>query len=232
MIAVRRTAAAASFAALSAALLPAGLPSTSPSVKTSAAASELRLEVEQALRLLPGYNVGEEGRPGNALNFVVVGGERELLSALTVAGWTRVPRSGLTCMTEGFCELAQGRWPSAFPPMHPYTLFGRVQDHNFSIESGFPYSRHHFRLWKSPFSDKTGKPIWWGSADFDVDIHWIDLSHVTDPDIDRERDFIASTLKGLAKQLRWIALPQVPLAGADDRGHAYRGDGKVLLATF
>ena len=163
---------------------------------------------------------------------MVVAGEDELLSALSSAGWTRVPRSGITSMAQGFCELAEGRWPAAFPPMNSYTLFGHEQDHNFSIQTGFRFSRHHFRLWKSPFTDEKGRPIWWGAADYDVDIRWRDLSHVTDPDINRERNFLASTFKGLAKQLRWIALPQVPRAGSDDRGYAYRGDGKVLLATF
>jgi hypothetical protein len=201
-------------------------------VETSAEARALRLRLERALQLLPGFNVGKEGHPGNALNIVFVAKEEELLRALGAAGWTRVPHSLFGSTALGFCELAEGRWPAAFPPMHNYSLFGREQDLNFSIQSGFPYSRHHFRLWKSPFADEQGRAIWWASADFDVGIRWSDLSHVPDPNIDQERNFLASTLIGLAKQLRWIPLSQIPKEGSDDRGYPYKGDGKVLLATF
>ena len=190
-----------------------------------------RLSLEDALRRLPGRNQAWSGLPGDALNLVFVGAEEKIIASLASAGWTRVPRSMASSIGAGLRELARGRWPAAFPPMHGYRLFGKLQDINFSIPTRFPLSRHHFRLWRSPFTDPAGRPIWWGSADYDVSIRWRDLSHRTDPDTTRERDFVAATLKDKAA-LRWLPLPQIPKEGENDRGYAFRNDGRALLAVF
>jgi len=189
------------------------------------------LPLDEILGRLPGRNWGRHSRPGDALNLVFVGDEGQVLSALESSGWARVPHSIAVSLVEGVKELAAGRWPAKFPPMNRYSLFGKIQDHNFSIPTAFPYSRHHFRLWRSPFKDGDGRTVWWGSGDFDLAIRWSDLSHVPDPEMDREREFIASTLKGRAR-MRWVPLPQIPREGKNDKGYPFRTDGRALLAEF
>lgn len=207
------------------------VPSSDPRPTSGPSGTRLRLSVEEALARLPGRNMTPAGQPCDALNVVFVGRETEIVDRLRRAGWTSVPGSIAGSFLAGLRELAVGRVPASFPPMHAHLLFGRAQDHNFAIPTAFPHSRHHFRLWRSPFDSADGRPIWWGSAEYDTSIRWWDLSHRTDPETDRERDFVGSTLHEKARLL-WAFLPQIPRRGANDRGSPFWTDGRALVLLF
>ncbi|MBI4348143.1 MAG: LssY C-terminal domain-containing protein [Elusimicrobia bacterium] len=179
-------------------------------------------------------NVGRYGKPGDPLNLVFVGTEAQVVGALEEAGWTRIPLRIPAAFRAGLAELLHGKRLGAFPPMNLYRLDGRPQDLNWSQPITPITKRHHFRLWRSGWTDERGREVWWGTGNFDLDVRWWDLSHTPDPDMDAERDMIAGTLKGS----RWVAslelrpAPQVPREGANDKGYAFRTDGRVLVATL
>ncbi|MFI5348189.1 MAG: LssY C-terminal domain-containing protein [Elusimicrobiota bacterium] len=162
---------------------------------------------------LPAVNEGRFGHPGTPLNLIFEGSAENVRAALLRAGWIEVP-------TAVRSALFTGAWP-----MNDYRLGGRRQDMNWEISVRPFAERHHFRLWRTGIKD-----LWWGTGNYDRSIRWSDLSHVPDPDMDRERDFIVGTLAGSAASL--LRLPQIPLEGVDDKGYPYRTDGRAAVIAL
>lgn len=187
--------------------------------------------LDEAAAGLPGMNTGRFGRAGNPLNLVFVGSEASLREALTRAGWTEVPGTIRASIGRGAAELLTGRPVASTPPMNEYWLGGRRQDMNWSIQTKFLTARHHFRVWDTGLRDPRGRAVWWGAGDYDLSIRWHDLSHVRDPDLDAERDFIAASLKDSAflERASLVALPAIPREGANDKGYKFRTDGRAAL---
>ncbi len=185
-------------------------------------------DVARAMRALPARDEGRFGRPGDPLNLVFFGDAAAIEAALEAAGWSRVPGSTAQSLAEGLEDLWLARPLARFPPMNSYRTMGRFQDMNWARPIRAIESRHHFRLWRTGIVDGRGRELWWGSGNLDLFVRWSDLSHTPDPDMDAERDFIAASLKGKAS-LAWQALPQIPLEGVNDKGYAFRTDGRVLI---
>ena len=187
--------------------------------------------LDEAMPVLAGRNNGRFGRPGDALNLVFVGTETGLREALSNAGWTEVPSTIRASLAGGFSELIGGKPVASTPPMNEYWLDGRRQDMNWAIPVKFIAARHHFRIWDTGMREPHGRTIWWGSGDLDLSIRWHDLSHVPDPDMNVERDFIAGTLKD-SPRLERVTLTEVasiPREGANDKGYPFHNDGRAAL---
>lgn len=199
--------------------------------KPAAPAPRRTVALDEALAGLPGMNHGRFGRAGNPLNLVFVGTETGLREALTNAGWTEVPGTIRASIAAGAAELLTGRTVASTPPMNEYWLDGRRQDMNWAIATKFLSARHHFRVWDTGLRDPKGRAIWWGAGDYDLSIRWHDLSHVRDPDIDAERDFVAASLKDSPRleRVALVAVPSIPREGANDKGYAFHTDGRAAL---
>ena len=187
--------------------------------------------VPEAVAAFSPMNKGRFERPGNPINLVFVGTEEAVRSALLGAGWTEVPATIRASTWEGLRELLAGKTLAAFPPMNEYWLDGRRQDMNWAFPTKALSARHHFRLWDTGLRDTRGRALWWGAGDYDLEIRWHDLSHVRDPDLDAERDWIAASLAGSPRFERTslLAHPGVPKAGANDKGYGFKTDGRVAL---
>lgn len=199
--------------------------------KPSVPAPRRTVVLADAVAGLPGLNKGRFGRAGNPLNLVFVGTETDLREALTGAGWTEVPGTIRASTAAGLHELLTGKPLSSAPPMNEYWLDGRRQDMNWAIATKPLAARHHFRVWDTGLRDPRGRAIWWGAGDYDLRIRWHDLSHVRDPDLDAERDFIASSLKA-SPRLERVALTElaaIPREGANDKGYAFHTDGRAAV---
>jgi hypothetical protein len=187
----------------------------------------------QAAPMLPGRNEGRFGLPGDPLNLVFLGTPAAVRGALTEAGWTEVPTSVRGSLAAGFAEWLDGKTVAAFPPMNDYRLMGRLQAMNWAIPVRFLRERHHFRLWRTSLvvSERT---FWWGSANYDRSIRWRDLSHVPDPDADRERDEVLRRLarSRFVESVALVPLPQIPREGVNDKGYPFRTDGRVALIAL
>jgi hypothetical protein len=199
--------------------------------KPSAPAPRRTAALADAVAGLPGMNQGRFARPGNPLNLIFVGSEKDLRAALSGSGWTEVPGTIRESIGRGLAELLTGRTVASAPPMNEYWLDGRRQDMNWAIATKFLSARHHFRVWDTGLRDERGRAVWWGAGDYDLSIRWRDLSHVRDPDLDAERDFIAASVKGspLFERATLVAMPSVPREGANDKGYPFRTDGRAAL---
>lgn len=192
------------------------------------------LPVTELLATLPGLNVGRFGRPGDPWNLLFLGPEAALSAALEAGGWTRLADTYWGSILGGLDQLLRGRRLTKFPPMNYYSQFGRFQDQNWVLVTTPIIRRHHFRLWKAPYTDPDGRQAWWGSANYDKAARFWDLSHVPDPDVDAERDFIAKSLAAApqAEMQTLMPSPNVPRSGANDKGYPYFGDGRVLVVRI
>lgn len=186
---------------------------------------------EDAAVSLPGVNEGRFGVPGDPLNVVFLASPETLRAVLTEAGWTEVPTSIRGSLWAGLKEALAGETIAAFPPMNDYRLRGRVQDMNWAMPVRFIQERHHFRLWRTGLFDRLGRSYWWGSSNYDLRVRWHDLSHVPDPDSDKERDFIVSTVARSPRLRSLAVLPveRVPREGFNDKGYPFRTDGRVAV---
>ncbi len=186
---------------------------------------------DEAAPTFPGRNEGRFGRPGDPLNLVFVGRPEVVRDALRSAGWTEIPTSMRGSIWAALGEMLRGRRIAAFPPMNDYRLRGRIQDMNWAMPVRFLQERHHFRLWRTGTKDRNGRDFWWGSGNYDLSVRWHDLSHVPDPDANRERDFIAATLSRSPHLRGLLILPaaNVPVEGENDKGYPFRNDGRVAV---
>jgi len=190
--------------------------------------------LEEVYAALPARDEGRFGRPGDALNMIFLGSEPRVRAALTRAGWTSIPLTIRASIRAGLKDLMAGRPLTRFPPMNEYLVMNRIQDMNWVKVIKPIETRHHFRLWRTGIVDARGREVWWGSGNYDLSVRYRDLSHRPDPDMDRERDFLAQTLAGDpdVEKAGLLELAQIPRTGANDKGYAFRTDGRALLVEL
>lgn len=152
-----------------------------------------------ALADTPKRSTNAKGIPGDPINVAIVASsDSELAAAFHRAGWmeaepvTRKSSIGIAR------SVLLGR-PDSAAPVSPLFLFGRKQDHAFEREVGKSASRrHHVRLWRLSGVTYQGRPVWIGSASFDVRAgisrRGFHPTHHIDPDVDAERDDVEHDL--------------------------------------
>lgn len=176
--------------------------------------------VQRALARIyvPDYFVGRartsEGLLGDPVNLAVMGGEEDLVKAMTDAGWVRADdlsfRTGLRLVK---CTILRRRYPAA--PVSPLFLFARKQDLAFEQEIvGKPSHRHHVRFWRCPegwYMPGGLQVDWIGAGTYDravgLSLFTLQVTHKIGEDTDRERDHIVSTLadSGAVESVHWVS---------------------------
>ena len=172
---------------------------------------------------------------GDMVNFVIVGSQDQLQTALASAGWRIADQSKATAIANAVIATYQ-KQDYVQMPMSTLYLFDRPQD--FGYEQAEAYSvvasRHHFRIWKAPFA-WNGQPVWIGAGTHDIgfekDQRNGTITHKIDPAVDGERDHIGGTLQnaGMVKNMSYY-LPSNPVKDARNAtGGSYQSDGRVLI---
>jgi len=172
--------------------------------------------------------------PGDPINIAVVGSPKELVRALTQAGW--FPADPITF--DSSVRIAVDsvfRRPDVEAPISPLFLFGRKQDLAFEQPIGnSPRQRHHVRFWRWD-QEEDGRTVWFGSATLD---ERVGLSHTTGqithhigPDVDAERDRLAHDLQqaGQVQKIEWKDHFQRELQGRNGGGDPWRTDGRLEI---
>ena len=178
-----------------------------------------------------------DGHPGDPINIALVGSEAELVRGMTAAGWS--PADAITLESSLRIVLDSVlRRPDADAPVSNLFLFGRKQDLAFEQPvGGSPRQRHHVRYWRWDKQDE-GRPVWFGSATFDerVGLSYTtgQVTHHIGPDVDAERDRIASELSraGCSRGAEWIAGFHRVLDGRNGGGDPWRTDGRLAVVTL
>jgi len=175
------------------------------------------------------------GNLGDMVNFIMVGSQDRVQEALEAANWHLADVDSKQAGVKAIVNTYEKKDYLEMPMSHLY-LFDRTQDFGYEQAQAYAVvaSRHHFRLWKAPFTWKD-QTVWVGAGTHDVgfekDIRTGKLTHKIDPDVDAERENIA---QGLEKsgQLKTITyyLPPNPVQEAENAsGGGYHSDGRIAV---
>jgi len=204
-------------------------------------------------RHVPRYTMTGDGLPGDPVNVVLVGTNKQLHAAFSTCGWSVADRLGLKSslqMIRAF--VTNSPYPTA--PFSTLYLFGRGQDIGFqkAIDDS-PRKRHHVRFWA--LSPKYAEASW-SRAKFwlhghrppdDEEVMWVgagtkdigfsltrltfQVTHATDSDTNAERDFIIAELnksRAIGEVRSYQAGERVP---AKQVNH-YVTDGAITVAIL
>jgi hypothetical protein len=172
---------------------------------------------------------------GDMVNFVLIGSQQQVQSAIDTANFHVADTNDKKAVLEAAMMTYESKDYLAMP-MSTLYLFNRPQD--FGYEQAEPIamvaSRHHFRLWKAPFT-WNGQTVWVGAGTHDIgfakDKRNGDVTHKIDPNVDGERENIGASLQkgGKIKSMSYY-LPANPVQDAKNAtGDGYKSDGRILV---
>lgn len=173
-----------------------------------------------------------DGHPGDPVNIALEGSEKNLVRAMTAAGWYPADPITLATSLRIIVDTVVRRIDDDAPVSNLF-LFGRKEDLAFELPVGdSPRRRHHVRFWKwDRLHD--GREVWFGSASYD---ERVGLSHTTGqvthhiaPDVDAERDLIMLRLQkaGWSADEYFIDGFHEKLEGRNGGGDLWRTDGRL-----
>jgi hypothetical protein len=172
---------------------------------------------------------------GDMVNFVLIGSQQQVQTSLETADWHLADTDTKKAVVNAVLQTYDKKDYLAMP-MSTLYLFDRGQD--FGYEMADPYavvaSRHHFRLWKAPFS-WNGQTVWAGAGTHDIgfekDQRNGKVTHKIDPAVDGERENIGSSLQktGKVKNLSYYLPPNPVQEAKNATGGGYHSDGRILV---
>lgn len=188
------------------------------------------------LTAFPRITHAADGIPGDPLNIGLVGSESDVIHAMTGAKWD--PADPITLRSSLRIAVdSTFRRPDDDAPVSNLYLFGRKQDLAFEQPVGdSPRQRHHVRLWRSD-KQVEERPLWVGSATFDKSVgvshRTGEVTHHIGPDVDAERDRIASELRssGAEREVYWVDHFQQP-EGRNGGGDRWFSDGRAAVVVL
>ena len=214
-----------------------GVTPASPAPATTLAVSSEPLDGDlvKDLQALPRRVNDEFKNPGDMVNFVLIGSEKQVQDGLAAANWHVADTSTPGAVAKAILMATQ-KEDYLQMPMSQLYLFGRIQD--FGYEMAEPYamvaSRHHFRIWKST-ATYNGLPVWAGAGTHDIgfekDQRNGKVTHKIDPAVDGERDNIGDSLEkaGKVKMMTYF-MPSDPVQESKNAtGGGFHSDGRVLV---
>ncbi len=192
----------------------------------------------QLLAKIPRRVTDPDGNPGDMVNVLLVGTQDEVLQAFSVANWVQVDKSAGTSALNAIMDSLEKK-DYLTMPMSTLMLFNRPQDYGLAHGEAVKVamSRHHLRLWKSPY-EVDGRPLWCISSTHDIgferDQRNNGVTHKIDPNIDNEREFVNGTLAatGLVVQRDHVT-PADPLTTAKTAtGGEFHSDGRIAVLVL
>jgi hypothetical protein len=179
--------------------------------------------------------VDAEGTQGDRVNFFIIGQESTVVNALQSAGWVQVDKSVKDSIINAIL-VSMSKQAYLTIPMSELMMFGRSQDYGFAHAVPFVVvaQRHHFRIWKAPFT-AGGQEVWVGAGThdvgFDKDQRNGKITHKIDPDTDKEREYIGSTLEesGLVVKKTYMTHKNPVKVAKTAHGQEFFSDGRTLM---
>ena len=197
-----------------------------PIVRAKAFSSELLFSLPRQTETLA-------GRQQAPINLVFVGSRHDVSVAFQKAGWEMAEpinlQSALKMITT---SLQNAPYPTA--PFSPQFYDGRVHDIGFQKSTSLDSvrQRHHVRLWLAPIALSDNEIVWQANASFDKGIAYSPVlkfpTHIIDPNIDKERDYIRGDLAAVGSIGRQETVQLVePVLGTTGSGSPFFTDGKA-----
>jgi hypothetical protein len=172
---------------------------------------------------------------GDMVNFVIIGPQKDVQAALQAADWHVADTNNTSAVINAVMQTYDNQDYLAMP-MSTLFLFGRKQDFGYEMAEPIAMvaSRHHFRIWKAPFTWK-GQQVWVGAGTHDIgfakDKRNSSVTHKIDPAVDGERDNIGTSLQksNKAKTFSYYLPPNPVQEAKNATGDGYHSDGRLLV---
>ena len=176
-----------------------------------------------------------KGNMGDMINFVIVGSQEKVQAALSAADWHVADVDSKEAGLKAILNTYQKKDYVEMPMSHLY-LFDRMQDFGYEQAEAFSVvaTRHHFRIWKAPFT-YNNEMVWVGAAThdtgFEKDVRTGKLTHKIDPNVDAERENLATSLQksGKTKNMAYYLPPDPVQEAKNASGGSYHSDGRLLV---
>lgn len=192
-------------------------------------------EHQKGLATLPMVTRTGQGIPGDPINVGLVGDTKDVLCAMHAAGWYPADPITLRSSVEIAGSVLLDR-PYRDAPVSNLYYLGRREDLAFEKPDGSSADhRHHVRFWKVLEQGEEKRPVWLGDAAFDRGVgvsHYTGaVTHHIAPDIDAERQFLATDLEnaGMVQAKYQVTGIGPTLAGRNGGGDLYYTDGEVWI---
>jgi hypothetical protein len=191
-----------------------------------------------SLEDVPGVTYTADGIPGDPLNVALVGTKEEVMAVMLAAKWDPADPLTLRSCLE-IADASVFKRPDEDAPVSSLYLFGRKEDLAFEQEVGpDPRHRHHVRFWKTDKTDPDGRPVWVGSAVYDERVGLSrttgQVTHVTAPDVDAERDYLFRCLEATGDLAEHYAVEgfHKTREGKNGGGDPWRTDGNLYVGVI
>lgn len=191
-----------------------------------------------ALDDVPGITQTGSGIPGDPINVALIGTKADLVRAMLAAKWFPADPLSLKSSLEIAVDAVFKR-PDPDAPVSNLYLFGRKEDIAFQQDvDDNPRKRHHVRFWQTDKTYSDGRPIWVGSAVFDERVGISrttgQITHVTAPDVDAERDFLFRCLEqaGTLSETFVVADFHKVRSGKNGGGDPWHTDGDLRVGVI
>ena len=191
-----------------------------------------------ALDDVPDITHTADGIPGDPLNVALVGTEAEVKAIMAAAKWYLANPLGLRSDLEIAADTVLKR-PDDRAPVSNLYLFGRKEDLAFEQPVGDnPRQRHHVRFWRAEKVAPDGRPVWVGSAVYDERVGLSrttgQITHVTAPDIDAERDYLFKCLEktGDLAETYYVDNFHKLRKGRNGGGDPWETDGRLCVGII
>ena len=198
----------------------------------------LEADLRKSLDGLPRRVNDQFNNLGDMVNFVIIGSEKDVQDALAASDWHVADTNNTKAVISAVMQTYDNKDYLAMP-MSTLYLFGRKQDFGYEMADPIAMvaSRHHFRIWKAPFTWK-GQQVWVGAGTHDIgfakDKRNNSVTHKIDPAVDGERENIGASLQksNKAKTFSYY-LPPNPVQDAKNAtGDGYHSDGRLLVVLL
>lgn len=174
------------------------------------------------------------GGPMEPLSFLFVANASDLQSSFEHAGWFLAETPSVHGLATELWAVIRNK-PDPHGPATPSYFAEQAQDFTFErpgTGSGSIRHRHHIRIWRTPFCLQPAcMPIWAATCSYDMGVEFVPkpylLTHRIDPHIDREREFIAQTLRTAGARDVDFVIVTGPLRGRNAGGDAFVTDGRA-----
>jgi hypothetical protein len=178
---------------------------------------------DDVIAKLPKHSTSITGARMDLMNLIFVGSEVDIKLAFKTAGWHGAhPASPLHMLYGLFTMLFHRTYSSG--PVAPHYINIGLQDMSFqqlTSEKSFG-QRHHLRIFRTGIQLPGNKRVWVGAACYDkhIKVQYTPpfLHHSTDPDLDKEREYVVKSLESVGvARLKTVSL-NIPMPAT----HPYR----------
>jgi len=182
----------------------------------------------------------EGSNPGDLVNFVLVGSQKQVTDAFKTAGWVLPDKTNQQAVVSAIIATLN-KEAYVTVPMSTLYLFGRGQDFGYARAEAIKVigERDHFRIWQTPFKGPNGETLWAGAGTHDIGIEKDQrrenaVTHKIDANVDGERDFIAQTLQqiGAVQATAYLNRPAQVKETKTATGGEIKTDGRTLVIVL